>query len=91
MSAQTPDDMIGPYLPVNGADAYGHLVNGFGRCQQLNTTGVCPTAAQQTTYLLGLDNSIVIQIANSLGINVSALPIKTNAVLVPLIIAIQFP
>lgn len=26
----------GPYLEENGADAFGHLVNGYGRCAGMN-------------------------------------------------------
>lgn len=80
---------LGPYLPENGADAYGHFVNGYGRCEQLNTIGVCPNADQQTAYLTSQDNDIVVEMAEGLGIAIP--PVHTNAILVPLIIAIQFP
>lgn len=89
MPAPGEGDYTGPYSTDMGQDAYGHPTNRSGRCQQLNTTGQCPTAAQQTTYLLGLPNNIVVLTAQGLGITIPL--ISTNAVLVPLIIALQFP
>lgn len=84
--------MEGPYTTDYGQDAYGHPTNRYGRCAQLNTTNVCPNAVQQTTYLLGIPNVVVIEIAQGLGITVNPNPLlSTNAILVPLIIAIQFP
>jgi hypothetical protein len=41
-----PDaDLRGPYDPANGQDAYGHPVNGFGRCEGMNVEPpTCPPA-----------------------------------------------
>lgn len=87
--SSTADALIGPYSLDWGRDAYLHPTNSYGRCEQLNTTGVCPTSAQQALYLTGLPNDVVMLIAGDLGI---AIPlIHTNVILVPLIIAIQFP
>jgi hypothetical protein len=39
-----PDPCLsGPYDPANGADAYGHPVNGCGRCEGINADPpTCP-------------------------------------------------
>lgn len=37
--------LVGPYSADNGVDAYGHPVNGFGRCEGLNADpATCPPA-----------------------------------------------
>lgn len=86
----TPD-MTGPYSAVDcGVDMVGHPLNGYGRCQQLNETGVCPTKAQHTDYLNNQTVAFNVEYARELGI--PALTVTpTNALLVPLIIAVLWP
>ncbi len=90
MVASSPGELTGPYNgTAYGKDAYGHPVNGYGRCQQLNETNVCPTQAQQTTYMMGQSNDWLTGYASSLGITIPL--VHTNAILVPLIIAVLYP
>ena len=37
----------GPYSFDMGADVNGHPLNGFGRCEMINTTGVCEPSAPE--------------------------------------------
>lgn len=83
-----PDEFVGPYSTEMGQDAYLHPTNSYGRCEQMNTTGVCPTAAQRTTYLMGQPLNNVVSRAQALGITIPVVP--TVAGLVPLIIAKEF-
>lgn len=79
----------GPYSYDLGTCSAGHPTNGYGRCEQLETNPPCPTAAQRTTRLLAMANSDVIEIATARGITIPL--VHTNVVLVPLIIAVEFP
>jgi hypothetical protein len=86
----TPD-MMGPYSATdNGVDMVGHPVNGYGRCEQLNTTGVCPTKDQNSDWLYTQTVAFNVEYARELG--VPALTVEpTNELLVPLIIGVLWP
>jgi len=81
--------LVGPYSADNGFDMAGHPVNGFGRCEQLNTTGVCPTSAQATVFYMNQTLISNIELAAALGIAIPQNP--TNDILVPLMIAVMYP
>jgi hypothetical protein len=85
----TDKALEGPYSFDNGQDGYGHPTNSYGRCQQLNETGVCPTQAQETARLMGRSNDWLVDYAGQLGITIPL--VHPNSVLVPLIIAVLFP
>lgn len=68
----------GPYDPANGQCAYGHPVNGDGRCEQLNidpdaTPPSCPTHAQRVAFLQGSPVADVVGTAQGLGIAIPPL------------------
>lgn len=69
----------GPYDPANGADAYGHSVNGYGRCEQMNVPDPlsvppgCPNRAQRIGYLQTQPVQDVVATANGLGVPIPPL------------------
>jgi hypothetical protein len=47
LDGEQDSEHTGPYSATdNGRDAYGHEVNGSGRCQYLNSTG-CPREGEK--------------------------------------------
>lgn len=72
-AARPRKEFQGPYDTANGADAYGHPVNGFGRCEQLNidpaaVPPTCPNRPQRIAYLQTQPVESVVAMANALGV-----------------------
>ncbi len=90
--------LTGPYDAANnGRDAYGHPVNGYGRCEKLNVGDPsavppgCPTYLDRQTYLLTQPVDEVTSIATTHGIAIP--PLLTGSALrtalVPLILTAE--
>lgn len=95
---EPPDPHEGPYdAATNGSDAYGHPVNGYGRCAQLNsvpdnsTPPGCPNRAQRQAQMLAMPVDQVLDIAVSLGVAIPPLLSGNTlrAALVPLILLVE--
>lgn len=73
-AAKPRPEFFGPYDPDNnGRDVYGHPVNGFGRCEQINldpfaTPPTCPNRSQRIAYLQTQPPEEVSAVAVSRGV-----------------------
>lgn len=94
MPYPTSPEFQGPYDPGNGADAYGHSVNGFGRCQYLNSAAPgttppgCPRRPERAAEMATMSVDNVVSIANILGVAIPPLLSGTvlRTALIPLIL-----
>lgn len=77
-----PTEMEGPYdAVVNGTDVYLHPLNGFGRCEAMNTPGgVCPTRHDRQTFLMSIPLDQLIAVANMHNIQIPPVPVQAAIV-----------
>lgn len=92
----TSPSRSGPYSLDDGACAYGHPVNGFGRCEPLNSAPDdavppgCPTRLEREAFLAVQPVDDVVAGAAALGVPIPPLtgePLRDA--LVPLILAAE--
>lgn len=90
-------DYQGPYdAENNGRCAYGHPVNGYGRCKPLNDGEPtspppgCPSRAERLVELTGYTTQDLLNLTEPLGITVpSVLPSLLHDVLVGLVLTAE--